>query len=146
MPRAHAGVVKYHYLDHDTNFSEKIPPVQNTWYDPMRRYDVRLLWCVVYQKNDEAAAKTVEVLWTVDGNLYKVTHALDDDTNYFIYRAWNPSTGGTDGLLASTAEKNAAGATDKRGQDFKVQVRMTDAPGTNQILRCWCVPETLELT
>ena len=149
MPRAGGSIaeqVKYHYQDHDTDEVLETPPVQNTWYPVMDREDVRLLACTIYQKNDEAVAKLVEVRWTVDGTVYFTSFALLDDTNYWVWRSHGPSAGGTAGITTGVAQYAAAYYVDKRGQSFKVEIRMTAVPGTNQILRGRCVPETLEAT
>ena len=146
MPRAHAGVVKYHYQDHDSDQAYETPPVQNTWYEVFDAEDVRLLWCVMFQNNTEVAAKEIEVRWTIDGTVYFLSRSLAADTNEWIYRNRLGSTGGIAGLNYSAAEVNAAFNTDKRGHSFKVEIRMTDAPGTAQVLSCLCVRETLEET
>jgi len=138
--------MKFHYLDHDSDVVDMIPPVQNTWYEVFRAYDVRLLWCQIYQTNDEAAIKDIEVRWTIDGTVYFVTVPLASATFSFVYRAANASAGGTSGLTISATDVSAARYVDKRGQDFKVEVRITSALGTNQRLMCRCVRETLELT
>ena len=145
MPR-HGEYQKHHYLDHDTDVVDESPPDQNTWYEVFHAQDVRLLWCWIRQKNDEAAAKDVEVRWTIDGNVYFASVSLADDTDSYVYRSWTPSAAGTSGLVVDTANRNAAWFVDKRGQDFKVEIRMTSLPGTNQRLRCYCVRETLEVT
>jgi len=137
---------KYHYLDHDSDVVDRAPPVQNQWYTVFDAEDVRLLTCVVYQKNDETLAKTIQVRWTIDGNVYLTSFSASDNTYYYIYRFYAPSTGGTGGLYYSTPPLDAARYDDKRGHNFKVEVRITSALGTNQILRCYCVRETLELT
>ena len=144
MPRAFGQ--KFHYRDHDTDVVNEAPPVQNQWYTVFDAHDVRLLWCVVYQKNDELAAKNVETRWTIDGTVYLNGRALDDDTEYYVFRTQAPSTGGTSGLFTSTSVETAVHTTDKRGLSFKVEVRMTSALGTNQVLRCYCVRETKVLT
>ncbi|TKJ36872.1 hypothetical protein CEE36_11335 [candidate division TA06 bacterium B3_TA06] len=144
MPRASGQ--KYHYQDHDSDVVDEAPPVQNTWYEVFHAYDVRLLWCVLEQDNEENAAKTCEVRWTIDGNVYFASISLDDATAYFVFRNHLASAGGTAGLSMTTTFRNAAGFPGKRGQDCKVEVRITDVLGTNQRLQCWCVRETLELT
>lgn len=144
MPRASGQ--KYHYYDHDTDALNAAPPVQNTWYEIFDAEDVRLIWCVVWQTNDETAAKDVEVRWTIDGNVYFTSDSLANNTNEFYYRAWAASAVGTAGLTGTTTQHNAGWDVDKRGQSFKVEVRMTSVPGTNQTLRVRCVRETLELT
>ena len=138
--------VKEWLQDHDTDFLEEIPPVQNTWYEVFHAEDVRLLICIIRQKNDEVAAKQIECRWTIDGTEYLTSVSQVDNTLHYWYRGHLPSAGGTAGLLASTTLFNAARYVDKRGLDFKVEVRMTGVPGTNQELQCWCVRETLEVT
>ena len=149
MPVAGGGAtvqVVHHYQDHDTDEVDMIPPVQNTWYEVFDAEDVRLIWCYCYQKNDEAAAKDVEIRWTIDGNVYFSSVGLLDDTDRYVYRNRDPSAGGTEGLSFDAVKYSAAYHVDKRGHRFKVEIRMTEAVGTNQILRCRCVRETLEET
>ena len=149
MPVAggHIGAgVKYHYEDHDTDGVNEIPPVQNTWYEVFDAEDVRLIWCTMRQTNDEAAAKDVELRWTIDGNVYFLVESLADSEVRWCYRSVAESSGGTGGLISQIDKVNAAYNVDKRGQSFKVEIRLTGAPGTNQTLRCRCVRETLEAT
>jgi len=137
---------KFHYDDHDTDLVNEAPPVQNTWYEVFHAYDVRHLYCVIRQVNDEAAAKTVEVRWTIDGNVYLANPALASNQINWVFRNYLPSSGGTGGLANSTAERMAAFYQSKRGKDYKVEIRITAALGTNQTLTCWCVRETEDLT
>jgi hypothetical protein len=146
MPVAHAGETKYAYLDHDTDVVNEAPPILNLWYMVFDAEDVRLLWCVVNQINDEHVVKNVAVRWTIDGNVYYNSDTLGDNNPVWVYRSEEPSSGGTSGLYMVTSEQNAAFYVDKRGHSFKVEVRITTAPGTNQTLTCYCVRETLEQT
>lgn len=145
-PQAAGAAVKYVYLDHDTDVRSEVPPILNQWYQVFHAYDVRLLWCTVTQTNDEVAAKNMEVRWTIDGTVYFCTVAAANGTTYYIFRTRLPSTAGTLGLEATVTQLNAVFYVDKRGQDFKVEVRMTSALGTNQTLLAYCVRETLEQT
>jgi len=138
--------MKFHYLDHDTDIVSEAPPVQNTWYEVFHAYDVRLSWCEILQTNTETAAKDIQIRWTIDGNVYFVQRSLANNTIEYIHRNRLPSTGGTAGLGYTATEVNANKYTDKRGQDFKVEVRIISALGTAQTLICRCVRETLELT
>lgn len=138
--------VKEWLQDHDSDVVNETPPVQNTWYEVFHAYDVRLLICAIEQVNDEAAAKDVEVRWTIDGNVYFDVVPLADSTLNWVYRNRLPSAGGTTGLAVAASFVNAVRYTDKRGHDFQVEVRTTSVPGTNQVLTCWCVRETLEVT
>jgi uncharacterized protein YbaR (Trm112 family) len=143
---AYQAPVKYAYKDHDTAQQWLTPPVLNQWYTIFNDIDVRLLWCEVRQVNTEAAVKTVEVKWTIDNNVYFMSQDLTSNTIYEVYRTTYPSTGGTNGLFGSGGTVNGVFYCDKRGQSFKVEVRITTALGTAQDLRCRCVYETLEVT
>lgn len=132
--------------DHDTDVVDESPPAQNTWYKVFDAEDVRLLWCVFQQDNDDVAAKVVEVRWTIDGNVYFGNVSIASGTIRGVNRDHEASAGGTAGLEIGGATRNAALTVDKRGLSFKVEVRTTSVPGTNQRLRCWCVRETQEIT
>lgn len=132
--------------DHDTDVVDESPPVQNTWYEVFDADDVRLLLNSIYQVNDEAAAKDVEIKWTIDGNVYFVANTLASGTFVYVYKDHGPSIGGTAGLAVSAVIVNACYNVDKRGLRFKVEVRMTSVPGTNQVLISRAVRETLEVT
>lgn len=146
MPAASGAHIKYMWLDHDTDVVSLAPPVLNQWYTVFHAYDVRLLWCTLYQVNDEAAAKNIEMQWTIDGNVYFGTFGPNNNTRYSTFRDWWESAGGTSGISFGIADYNAGWFVDKRGQDFKVEIRIVSALGTNQTLRCYCVRETLEPT
>ena len=137
---------KMSWRDHDSDVVNEAPPILNNWYPLFDAEDVSLIWCVVRQQNDETAAKDIEVRWTIDGNVYFTSDSLAHNSLEYIYRDHMPSLGGTFGLTASAAAQNAALRVDKGGQSFKVEVRITSALGTNQVLTCWCVRETLEQT
>lgn len=144
MPKAFGQ--KFMWRDHDTDQVSLAPPVQNQWYEVFHGYDVQLLRCRILQVNGEAVAKIIEVRWTIDGNVYFTSDSINNNIENFVYRANAPSTGGTDGIDVTTSFVAAARNTNKCGQDFKVEVRITSALGTNQTLLCQCVRETLELT
>jgi len=144
VPRASGQ--KFWLQDHDTDVVSEAPPVQNTWYEVFNAQDVRLIWCVITQSNGETVVKDIEVRWTIDGNVYFISTSLDNNTANWIFRTRAPSTGGTAGLGATDSTVNASSFVDKRGLSFKVDVRITSVPGTNQTLLCECVRETLELT
>ena len=144
MPKATG--MKFHYDDHDTDAVDETPPILNNWYEVFHAQDVRLLWCYTRQSNDEAAVKTVEVRWTIDGTVYFGSFAQVSGTAYYTYRWVSLSAAGTSGLLVEAGVSNGAKYVDKRGKDFKVEVRITSALGTNQRLVCYCVRETLDLT
>jgi hypothetical protein len=146
MPVAHAGETKYAYLDHDADVVNEAPPILNQWYTVFDAEDVRLLWCMVTQLNDEVAVKDVEVRWTIDGIPYFGVKTLNSASVWYIFRDYSDSFGGTSGLDWSATRATAGYYVDKRGHSFKVEVRITTALGTNQILGCYCVRETLEQT
>ena len=137
---------KMMWRDHDSDVVNEAPPVQNEWYPVFDAEDVRLIWCVILQDNTEAAAKDVEVRWTIDGTPYLVSVNLAAATPNWVYRFYLPSAGGTAGLDSTVNPQTAGYWVDKRGQSFKVEVRITSALGTNQTLICRCVRETLEQT
>jgi len=137
---------KFHYRDHDTDVVDVSPPVQNQWYEVFHAYDVRLIWCAILQANDETFVKTLEIRWTIDGNVYFEQMVAAHNVRRYVFRAVDPSLGGTQGLNSSATAYTASVYTDKRGQDFKVEIRITSALGTNQRLLGYCVRETLELT
>ena len=139
------GDIERWLCDHDTDVVDESPPVQNTWYEVFHAQDVRLIWCIIYQVHDEAGVKDLEVRWTIDGTVYLLQTPVADSTFRGVYRNYIPSTGGTLGLAEGVATLNAALNIDKRGLDFKVEARITSVLGTNQILRCYCVRETLEV-
>jgi len=137
---------KFHYRDHDTDYLNQAPPVQNQWYTVFAAEDVRLLLCFIRQTNTEAAAKEIQIRWTIDGKVYFGAVTASNNTLYYVFRNEQPSNAGTAGLSIATAWRNACFYVDKRGINFKVEVRLTSVLGTNQILNCWCVRETLEPT
>jgi len=140
--------VSQHYWlqDHDSDVVFQAPPVQNIWYELFDVEDVRLIWHTVFQDNDENVAKDIEIRWTIDGTVYFLAYALADTTENYIYRSPVDSVGGTAGLTNTVEIRNAAYNVDKRGLAFKVEVRMTGVPGTNQLLISRTVRETLEVT
>jgi len=146
VPKALGYGQKFHYADLDTQYIEQIPPEQNNWYEVFTDEDVRLLLCVIRQTNTEAAAKEIQIRWTIDGNVYWGAVTAANNTLYYVFRDQQPSNGGTAGLSIATSWRNACFYVDKRGINFSVEVRLTSVPGTNQILNCWCVKETLEIT
>lgn len=135
---------KNQYKDHDTDQVSESPPIQNTWYEVFHADKVRLIWCTILQSNTETDAKDIEIRWTINGNVYLLDKSVANVTTLFVYRTEVPSTGGTAGLTSASTRANAGFNVDKRGLDFKVEVRMTSVPGTAQLLRCRCVRETLE--
>lgn len=138
--------VKEWLQDHDSDIVDETPPDQNVWYELFHAEDVRLIFNTIYQSNDEAAAKDVNVRWTIDGNVYFITTNLANATTLYMLRTFLPSLGGTSGLTFSAARINAVDFVDKRGLDFKVEVRITSLLGTNQRLLSYAVRETLEVT
>jgi hypothetical protein len=146
-PVASGGMAKkYHYEDHDTDVVNETPPIQNQWYTVFDAEDVRLLWCYVLQTNDDIDDKDLEIRWTIDGTEYLCADSFENNVEQWIYRNTPPSTIGTLGLKSDGSEYNAAYYTCKRGQSFKVEIRIISVVGVNQTLLCHCVRETLEET
>ena len=71
---------------------------------------------------------------------------MGSNSTSYVYRYEYGSFGGTDGLEIGNAVFNAAHYVDKRGHDFKIEIRMTSAPGTNEVIDAYAVYETLEQT
>ena len=145
MPVAGGSIAEpkhYHYEDVDTVYVNEAPPVQNTWYPGIDDEDVRHIWAVILQMNDEAAGKNCEVRWTIDGKVYLLALNLANNAQRFLYRNQVPSTGGTLGIGLDEIRVNAGYYVDKRSQAYKTEIRITDAPGTNQTLKMWDVYET----
>jgi hypothetical protein len=143
MPQASgAGGGAGAWMDHDAVLKLEAPPVINQWYTVFHDYNVRLIWCTLMQYNDETAVKNLEIRWTIEGTVYFTTVSAVESTEYYIYRNTVPSTGGTDGLGSTTDLRNAAFYVDKRGLDFLVEIRITSALGTNQVIAGTCVYET----
>jgi hypothetical protein len=147
MPTAYGGAAKkYAWKDHDTDIVNMLPPVLNQWYTVFDAEDVRLLEMYIAQVNTETDPKDVEVRWTIDGNVYFVTVTVANGVENYIYRTMDPSTAGTSGLTDTIVENPAFIHNDKRGLDFKVEVRIISALGTAQRLVAYAVRETLEET
>ena len=141
-----AAQVKYHYEDHNPDYITQVPPVQNTWYEVFDAEDVRLLLCRVKQTNTDAANKDVEVRWTINGNSYLVSLNVPTGETWSVWKNHYLDPAGLAGAEMTASPLNACIYVDKRGHDFKVEVRMTSPPGTAQTMGCWCVRETLEET
>lgn len=148
MPTAHLGKsTKYHFQDHDPAYLNQVPPDKDTWYTVLEDTDVRLIQFAVYQNNDEVAAKDIEVKWTLDTHVYFIAlDGFEADEQLNLKKDKHPSTGGTAGLGYQTYTGAIPHDMDKRAHSAKLEVRMTSAAGTNQVLRAWCLYETLEET
>lgn len=144
VPRASSigTTLEFHYQDHDSDEVSETPPIQNQWYTVFDAEDVRLIIFYVRQWNTEAAAKDIEVRWTIDGNVYFDMKSVPNNVPWYVYRTASPSSGGTAGLEIQVTAYNAAIYVDKRGQSFKVEVRITSALGTNQTLLARATRET----
>ena len=145
-PQASGSGVKYAWRDQDTIIVSENPPVQNTWYGPTGIPDMRLLVYAVHQKNDEAAAKDLEVRWQFDGYVCGLAFSAADDQQYYIYRTKYPGGSGLELATSVNPVPPMLAMLDKRAQDADLEVRMTSVPGTSQTLDAWCVVETLEVT
>lgn len=132
--------------DYDTDVVDETPPIQNTWYEVFDAEDVRLIYCKIYQSNDPTNARNIHVRWTIDGTVYYGGVNAANDTQYYVFRNYEPSTGGTLGLGVDVVLRNGAYYTDKRGLEFKVEVMTPDAVLAGARLLCYAVRETLEIT
>lgn len=147
MPAAFgAGGKKYHYLAYDTAYLDQVP-VQNTWYTVLEDEDVRLLWCRFEHINDDSDPQDMEIRWTLDTHVFFQSAAgLNGGTPRWVYRNFQESAAGTQGLIITADEYNADKYTDIRAQNCKIEIRMTSAPVKNPAIHCWVVYETLEET
>lgn len=124
------GSIKYHYETQEIATDTETPPVQNTWYIILdTTYDVRLIYLRIYQDNDDAAAKTMEMRVTADGITFTGSFNVADNTANFPYVSTD-----ADDLSGGTSTRNAAYYTDWRAQSVKVEFRMTAVPGLNQTM------------
>lgn len=146
MPVANGGGASRWLQDHDADMILQQPPVQNQWYIVFDADDVRLLWCTYTQMNDEVAAKNIQFRWTIDGNVYLGTFNLASGAVEFVFRNGLPIVHPLGTLESIVNRVNGAYYVSKCGLHFKVEVRITSALGTNQMLYCSCVRETLEVT
>jgi hypothetical protein len=138
--------VKYAYRDQDTGHLLLTPPVRNQWYTILGADDVRLLLNSIFQSNDENAAKTLEVRWTCDSGTYLLTATCNSGTQYYISRQKYPSTDPNCLEAKDFSIAPMGRLLDKRSQSFVIEIRITDALGTNQVLEGWAVYETLDIT
>jgi hypothetical protein len=146
MPFACAGKTKYAWMDNDTAEVYEAPPILNQWYTVVEDDDLRLLVFAMFQTNEENAAKDLEVRWTLDGNIYLLQANEDAGLVVYVSRNIEPSGSGSE-LSTSVQWKNAMNQyLDKRCLHGKLEIRITSALGTNQILNAKCVYETLEAT
>lgn len=143
---AASAIKKYWLQDHDSDIIQEAPPTVNVWYTLFDDEDVRLLEMFVQQINEEEENKTLQVRWTIDGNVYFVEIDAANTTEYYVFRNLIPSLGGTLGLSSSSNQNRAFIDDFKCGLSFKVEVRIITAVGTNQALNSLAVHETLEVT
>jgi len=147
MPAAHGGASKKYWLmDHEPAEVILASPVTDVWYPVLTESDVRLLLFSIMQINDDEAVKDIEVRWTLDGNVYTVEiQNAENGAQYYIAKDKHSSVvGGLDNNidLISCGGK----ILDKRALEAKLEIRITSACGTNQMLIGACLYETLEET
>ena len=147
MPAAHGGATKKYWLmDHDPAYIDVSPPVQNTWYEVYHAYDVRQLFMSILYYDDEETGASFEVRWTCDGNIYIIQDTIENDTQEYIYKNKLPSGGNDELSVDREPSEGRMPYRDKRAQDFKVEIRITSAIGTNAHLIGHALYETLEET
>jgi hypothetical protein len=137
---------KYWLQDHDIAIITKIPPVLNTWYTVIDVDDVRLIEFYILQSNNETAAKDVEVRWTLDGQVYLISVSVPDTFPIYINKNMVGSNGGTSGLSLNPVEISANLFDFVCALHAKLEVRLTSAAGTAQLLGAVCKYETFEET
>lgn len=131
MPEAHRDRKFFYEFQGMAQVSES-PPVQNTWYTLFDEEDVILyLWFLV-QRNDDTAAKNVEIRATIDGiPLLGTTNAAENQDYWLV-----EDDSLRNQLDIETSVKMFEWYSPVHGQAVKLEVRITDAPGTNQLLLC----------
>lgn len=134
MPYASAGYVaqvQYYWNKEAIAQINQAPPVQNTWYTVLdTKVDVRLIWLVLRQDNDETDNKNLEIRVTMDGVALIGTI---DAVNLTYYQAYLNLSADT--LIVSGTKFNSGYYVDIRGRSVKVEIRITSVVGTNQVLR-----------
>lgn len=121
------------YVDDD-----RIPPVQNTWYTVLNVASggCKPQWIRLFQTNDEAAAKNLDVEITVDGVLMVNSVAAAAKGFYYVYPVyWNQ-------ILVSAV--GVATPFNLEGHAVRVRYRITSALGTNEEIQCTVDYETWE--
>lgn len=122
-------------------------PVQNTWYTLCDLAGgLEILESAVNQANDEVADKNVESEITIDGIVWNNTTLQGHGYDYFLfststapmsrhlrYGRRQECPAGVRVVTDADAGLGAVGYLPCHA--FKVRVRITDAPGTNQVLR-----------
>jgi hypothetical protein len=133
-------------MDHDTAYIHITPPIQNQWYTVAHVYDLRELLFAVACDDDEGTEPSVEVRWTIDGNVYFTTLNTVTDVLRYVMRDIFPSTGGTLGLSERGYVAGDTQYDNKRGLDGLFEIRTLGVPGTNAFLDGYLLYETLEVT
>ena len=121
------GATQY---EHQPLASLSVTPTENTWYTILNTTtNVLLEWVRVHQANDQTAAKSLAVRFTIDGQTYVSSYtSCAHDTRYWCML-------GANGVVyLKTADVNPAFYMGLRGKSVKVEVQFADTPGTNQVL------------
>lgn len=126
--------------------------VQNQWYPIVDHQGfVKVTWFIIYQKNDEAAAKNGEVRITWNGTAYTVAFACADNGRRYVtlnidglddLNLFGLQTGVSASMFIDTYSTNDQ-AVAIGMKNLKFEIRLTDAPGTNQELNASVIFEEL---
>lgn len=140
-PQGFSKIYSYKYKA--TGTVDEDPPTQNTWYTVLDTTDdVRLIGVTTRQINDETDTKTIAVRITIDGVTLETGNVTcNNNSFYYVYHQLV-----SDSIFSTTNARNIGFNTGLRGQSVKVEVRQTEATGTNQQLDGRAVYETLEPT
>jgi len=144
MPRASAGpvTVPHYWPEHqDGYYTVQNPPVVNVWYTVIDEVDVDVMWLALRQNNGDAAAKNIEVRFTVDGVVYQTTFSVPHDADQYIYRQAYRSIDAIPGLAMGATLRNAGYTKGWKAQAFKFEVRITSPLGTDQAIRARAVAD-----
>jgi len=141
--------LKHAWKLHDAETDTRAPPTQNVYHEI---FDLaggqKFHYITIKQTNDEVAAKNVDVKLTIDGETYEKTGlSFGNGEIYYLY--WTDI--GLDPPAATLGASNSGilpafgfSMDDSAGAKFipdveemtaaKLEVKMTSAPGTNQVL------------
>jgi hypothetical protein len=149
MPQASpqaAAQVRYWLINQDTAYIEAIPPIINQWYTVLEADDLRLKIFALSFVNDEQATPNWEIKWTLDGNIYLFHYDPESDGQMYVSMKKYSIANGVSLWDSSSPLPISNKFFDMCCLHGKLEIRLTNALGTNPILKAWCVYETLEVT
>ena len=141
-----SGGKKYWLKDHDTALTEDTA-VQNTWFTVLDEEDVRLIYHSVEYDDEEHNMPTIQVRWTLDGNVY-IGDGSDEaaGSQWYFYRNKYATSEASNELIGQLTRILCMYDVPKHALHAKLEARVTNAVGTTPVLRQRCLYETLEET